>query len=85
MKDWLDRCHFGDVRTTMRAMIADGVRVQTIVTSPPYFGLRSYLPDDHPDKRSKSALRKRQTSTLSRWSRYVAPLAIFSPPTAHSG
>lgn len=34
----------------MRAMIADGVRVQTIVTSPPYWGLRSYLPDGHPDK-----------------------------------
>jgi DNA modification methylase len=24
--------------------------VQTIVTSPPYFGLRAYLPADHPDK-----------------------------------
>nr|WP_277623829.1 site-specific DNA-methyltransferase [Burkholderia cenocepacia] len=34
----------------MRAMVADGVRVQTIVTSPPYWGLRSYLPDGHPDK-----------------------------------
>ncbi|KOR22977.1 DNA-methyltransferase [Burkholderia cenocepacia] len=34
----------------MRAMIADGVRVQTIVTSPPYWGLRSYLPDAHADK-----------------------------------
>nr|WP_227717683.1 site-specific DNA-methyltransferase [Paraburkholderia atlantica] len=26
----------------MRAMIADGVKVQTIVTSPPYWGLRDY-------------------------------------------
>ncbi|MBN3747095.1 site-specific DNA-methyltransferase [Burkholderia sp. Se-20373] len=34
----------------MRTMIADGVKVQTIVTSPPYWGLRSYLPDGHPDK-----------------------------------
>lgn len=24
--------------------------IQCVVTSPPYFGLRSYLPDDHPDK-----------------------------------
>lgn len=24
--------------------------VQTVVTSPPYYGLRSYLPDGHPDK-----------------------------------
>jgi DNA modification methylase len=39
---WLDKCHFGDCRDTMRAMIADGVKVQTIVTSPPYYGLRDY-------------------------------------------
>ncbi|MGS1028825.1 DNA-methyltransferase [Burkholderia glumae] len=47
---WLDRSHLGDCRDLMRTMIADGVRVQTIVTSPPYWGLRSYLPDGHPDK-----------------------------------
>lgn len=50
MSNWIDKCHFGDCRDTMRAMIADGVKVQTIVTSPPYWGLRSYLPEDHPDK-----------------------------------
>ncbi|WP_431106661.1 DNA-methyltransferase [Variovorax paradoxus] len=48
--DWLNRCHFGDVRAVLRRMIADGVQVHTIVTSPPYWGLRSYLPADHPDK-----------------------------------
>ena len=32
----------GDCRETMRAWAADGVRVQTCVTSPPYFGLRNY-------------------------------------------
>lgn len=42
MNNWLDKCHFGDCRDTMRAMIADGVKVQTIVTSPPYYGLRDY-------------------------------------------
>lgn len=40
--NWLNECHFGDCRETMRAMIADGVKVQTIVTSPPYWGLRDY-------------------------------------------
>jgi site-specific DNA-methyltransferase (cytosine-N4-specific) len=50
MTDWLNKCHFGDVRDVLRQMIADGVKVQTIVTSPPYWGLRSYLPADHPDK-----------------------------------
>ncbi|KVN62715.1 DNA-methyltransferase [Burkholderia anthina] len=48
--NWLDRSHRGDCRDLMRAMIADGAKVQTIVTSPPYWGLRSYLPDGHPDK-----------------------------------
>jgi DNA modification methylase len=42
MSNWIDKCHFGDCRDTMRAMIADGVKVQTIVTSPPYYGLRDY-------------------------------------------
>lgn len=50
MNQWIDRCHFGDCRDTMRAMIADGVKVQTIVTSPPYWGLRSYLPEGHENK-----------------------------------
>lgn len=50
MTDWLNKCHFGDVRDVLRQMIADGVKVNTIVTSPPYWGLRSYLPADHPDK-----------------------------------
>ncbi|MDN8612763.1 DNA-methyltransferase [Variovorax ginsengisoli] len=48
--DWLNRCHFGDVRAVLRRMAADGVKVQTIVTSPPYWGLRSYLPAEHVDK-----------------------------------
>lgn len=42
MTGWLNRCHFGDVREVLRRMIADGVKVQTIVTSPPYWGLRDY-------------------------------------------
>lgn len=32
----------GDCRDVMRQLIADGVKVQTIVTSPPYYGLRNY-------------------------------------------
>lgn len=31
-------------------MHMDGVRVQTCITSPPYFGLRSSLPLEHPHK-----------------------------------
>lgn len=35
-------CHIGDCRDSMRKLIAQGVKVQTCVTSPPYFGLRDY-------------------------------------------
>jgi DNA modification methylase len=40
--DWLNKVHVGDCRRRMRQMIADGVEVQTIVTSPPYWNLRDY-------------------------------------------
>lgn len=38
----MNQCFLGDCRDTMRQLIADGVRVQCIVTSPPYWGLRDY-------------------------------------------
>lgn len=38
----LNEIHFGDCRDSLRAMAAAGVKVQTCVTSPPYFGLRDY-------------------------------------------
>lgn len=34
--------HFGDCRQSMREMIAEGVRVELCVTSPPYDDLRTY-------------------------------------------
>ena len=36
---------FGDCRDTMRRLAEQGVKAQMCVTSPPYFGLRSYMPD----------------------------------------
>jgi DNA modification methylase len=42
MTNWLDNIHVGDCRRLMRAMAADGVRVDCVVTSPPYWGLRDY-------------------------------------------
>ena len=38
----MNKVYFGDCRDTMRTLIAQGVRVQMCVTSPPYFGLRDY-------------------------------------------
>ncbi len=40
--DWLNKTHIGDCRELLKQMAVDGVRVQTCVTSPPYFGLRDY-------------------------------------------
>ena len=38
----MSRLLIGDCRESMRAMIAEGVKVQMCVTSPPYWGLRDY-------------------------------------------
>jgi len=38
----MNKVFFGDCRETMRSLIAEGVKVQTCVTSPPYWGLRDY-------------------------------------------
>lgn len=38
----------GDALQTLRTL--PGESVHCVVTSPPYFSLRSYLPSDHPDK-----------------------------------
>lgn len=38
----MNTCLIGDCRDSMRAMIADGVKVQCVITSPPYYALRDY-------------------------------------------
>lgn len=38
----MNKIEFGDCREIMRRWAADGVKAQTCVTSPPYFGLRDY-------------------------------------------
>lgn len=52
----MNQIEFGDCRDTMRRWAEQGVKVQMCVTSPPYFGLRSYLPDDSPEKRLEIGL-----------------------------
>ncbi len=44
----------GDVRDKLSEL--PDKHVQTVVTSPPYWGLRSYLPDEHEDKRFEVGL-----------------------------
>jgi DNA modification methylase len=38
----VNKIEFGDCRETMRRWAQEGVKVQTCVTSPPYYGLRDY-------------------------------------------
>lgn len=38
----MNKIFYGDCRETLRRLAAEGVRAQTCVTSPPYFGLRDY-------------------------------------------
>lgn len=42
MTQWINTTHIGDSCKLMREMIADGVKVQCVVCSPPYWGLRDY-------------------------------------------
>lgn len=42
MDEEVNRVYFGDCRDTLRDLIAEGVKVQMCVTSPPYWGLRDY-------------------------------------------
>jgi len=61
------RIEFGDCRETMRRWAAEGVKAQMCVTSPPYFGLRSYMPDavrlrDDLSEESKKAIEEELAS-----------------------
>lgn len=38
----MNKVYFGDCRDSMRKMAKDGIKVQTCITSPPYYGLRDY-------------------------------------------
>ena len=38
----INKCFHGDCRDVMRDLIGKGIKVQCIVTSPPYWGLRDY-------------------------------------------
>jgi DNA modification methylase len=38
----VNKIEFGDCRETMRKWKEQGIKAQTCVTSPPYYGLRDY-------------------------------------------
>lgn len=45
-----NKVYVGDCRQVLKQMADTGIKVQCVVTSPPYFSLRSYLPKEHPSK-----------------------------------
>ena len=54
----------GDCGDSLRSLPAGCVH--TCVTSPPYYGLRSYLPKDHPDKAKEIGLEESPESYIAR-------------------
>jgi DNA modification methylase len=58
------RLLIGDALEQLRTL--PPASVQTCITSPPYFGLRSYLPDDHPDKAREIGLEETPTDYVNR-------------------
>ena len=70
--------HIGDVFEQL-AKIPDG-SIDLIVTSPPFLALRSYLPDDHPDKGKEigsesgpAAFLDTMLALTAEWGRVLAP------------
>jgi site-specific DNA-methyltransferase (adenine-specific) len=70
--------HIGDVFEQL-AKIPDG-SIDLIVTSPPFLALRSYLPDDHPDKdleigseSGPAAFLDTMLALTAEWGRVLAP------------
>ena len=70
--------HIGDVFEQL-AKIPDG-SIDLIVTSPPFLALRSYLPDDHPDKGKEigsesgpAAFLDTMLALTAEWCRVLAP------------
>lgn len=41
----MNKVYFGDCRNSLRQMKNEGIKVQTCITSPPYYGLRDYNAD----------------------------------------
>ena len=46
----INTCLFGDCRDSLDKIKQEGITVQACITSPPYYGLRSYLDDINPNK-----------------------------------
>lgn len=38
----MNKVYFGDCRDSLKQIANEGVKVQTCITSPPYYGLRDY-------------------------------------------
>ena len=52
----MNKCYFGDCRDTLDSLKEQGVTIQTCITSPPYYGLRQYLNEEHENKSKEVGL-----------------------------
>lgn len=85
---WINRTHAGDCRQLLGKMIADGVRVQACITSPPYYALRDYGTaqwvggdEQCPHERQLGGHRK---STLDQWKNGLDEATIAAKVTNSS-
>ena len=78
----IDHCFLGDCRNSMREMLASGYagKIQCIVTSPPYWGLRDYgALTIMPDKRNKRSVWTIPTESYSEAHFATFPQALVEP------
>lgn len=52
----INKCLFGDNKKSIELLKENGIKVQSCITSPPYYGLRSYLKDDDANKKYELGL-----------------------------
>lgn len=78
----MNKIEFGDCRETMRRWKEQGIKAQTCVTSPPYFGLRDYgtAKWEGGDKSCEHSI-----SMPTKWNDPKRGTSVLRPETAHRG
>ena len=78
----MNKIEFGDCRETMRRWKEQGIKAQTCVTSPPYFGLRDYgtAKWEGGDNSCEHSI-----SMPTKWNDPKRGISVLRPETAHRG
>jgi len=78
----MDKIEFGDCRETMRRWKEQGIKAQTCVTSPPYYGLRDY---GTAKWEGGDADCEHSISMPTKWNDPKRGTSVLRPETAHRG